>query len=210
MHINNDTIALSHTKIHYLHAGQNTKGPQKQIMVMLHGFPENSWSWEYYLKYFSDDFHVYAPDLPGYNYSDGLGDAANYTLENLISCLLEFIKSINQGRKVVLVAHDWGGAIAWPLTAFHGELVSNLIIINAAHPSTFTREMANNKQQQQRSDYITDLISHEGYNIVTADDFRNLKRLYGGWFSQLSVIQQKHFLAQWSDKASMQNAFAYY
>ena len=86
MHIIKNTIALSHTKMHYLHAGKNTQEPQKPVMVMLHGFPENSWSWEYYLLHLSDDFHVYAPDLPGYNYSDGLGDADNYTLENLIAC----------------------------------------------------------------------------------------------------------------------------
>jgi len=210
MHIQQNSIALSNTTITYLHAGEEISVVNKPIMIMLHGFPENSWSWEYYLHHFSDTYHVYAPDLPGYNFSIGLGAAKNYTIENLITCVAEFIESVNKGQKVVLVAHDWGGAIAWPLAAFHAPLIAKLIIMNAAHPSTFTREMASNTLQQQRSDYITDLISEEGYALVTADNFYRLKKLYGGWFTKLSALQQVHYLAQWDDRLSMQHSFAYY
>ncbi|MFT5281798.1 MAG: pimeloyl-ACP methyl ester carboxylesterase [Yoonia sp.] len=210
MQIKQSTLALSQTNIHYLHAGEDAKIPQKPIMIMLHGFPENSWSWEHYLHTFSHSYHVYAPDLPGYNHSVGLGKDDNYTLVNLIACLVEFIESVSKKQKVVLVAHDWGGVIAWPLVAFNAKLISTFIIMNAAHPSTFTREMASNTLQQKRSDYITDLISDEGYDKVSANNYKMLKRLYGGWFDKLSALQQKHYLAQWSDKSSMQNSFAYY
>ena len=216
MSIQQGEVKLSCTTVSYLHAGDDgsdahkTTKPDKPIMIMLHGFPENSWSWQHYLHTFSDKYHVYAPDLPGYNLSVGFETDEQYSLDNLIACLVEFIEHVAHHKKVILVAHDWGGAIAWPLVAFHARLIEKFIVMNAAHPSTFTREMATNTVQQQRSDYITDLVSQEGYNIVSANEFSMLKKLYGGWFNKLSSEQQTHYVRQWSSKDSMQHTFAYY
>ncbi len=209
MTICQSTISLSKTSIQYLHA--NTfHSSNKPILIFLHGFPENSWSYEAYILSMSDSFRAIAPDLPGYNGSLGFEKDSDYHLQNLISCLAEFVKQIANGEPVYLVAHDWGGAIAWPFTAFYENLVKKLVILNAAHPSTFTREMLNNPRQQKQSDYITDLISENGYEIVTENNFYRLKKLYGGWFDKLSNNQQGRFIQQWSDRSSLQNAFAYY
>lgn len=210
MEIKHGKAQLSNTEMSYLHCGVSEPNEHKPVMILLHGFPENSWSWEYYLNALGEQYSVYAPDLPGYNASIGLGGTEQYTLENLIATLVEFIECVNGGQKIVLVAHDWGGVIAWPLAAFHANLIEKFIVMNAAHPSTFTREMASNTRQQKRSDYITDLISEDAYNIVTANDYYRLRRLYGGWFEKLSEQQQKMFIQQWSSETSMQNTFAYY
>ena len=44
----------------------------------------------------------------------------------------------------VLVAHDWGGALAWGLAIARPALLSHLVIVNAPHPYTFWRELAGN------------------------------------------------------------------
>ena len=38
-------------------------------------------------------------------------------------------------RSIVLVAHDWGGALAWRLAAQRPELIKQLLIINSPHPA---------------------------------------------------------------------------
>ncbi len=207
--IQQESVTLSTTTIQYLH-NYSDDNQAKPFMLMLHGFPENSWSYSYYLSSLYTEYRVIAPDLPGYNLSPGFSTVSDYNIENLMVCLDEFIEAICQDNKVYLVGHDWGGAIAWPFAAFYQHRIHKLVILNSAHPSAFTREMAQNEKQQKRSDYITDLISDGAYDWVKADDFYRLKRLYGGLFETFDVEYRKQLLAQWQHKTSMDNAFAYY
>nr|WP_136249626.1 alpha/beta hydrolase [Ningiella ruwaisensis] len=205
---------LNSTRLNYLCMQQGIAQKSKPLLILLHGFPENAWTWERYLLSLCDDYEVIALDLPGYNFSSGFMRDEQYNLHTLVETLAEatdaLVEQYAPGTKAHLVAHDWGGVIAWPLAAFYGTKFACLTILNAAHPSTFTREMANNPKQQASSDYIADLISDHAFDVVSQDDFRMLKRLYGGWYSKLSEEQQSHFEAQWADKHSMQQAFNYY
>lgn len=209
-----NTIKLSNTTIQYLSFENKTLAeaskPIKALMIMLHGFPENSWAWQLYLERLSDVYQVIAPDLPGYNASEGFSKTDEYNIPNLVETLAEFIKLMSKGRKVHLVAHDWGGVIAWPMVAFHQDLFAKLTILNAAHPTGFTREMSNNPKQQANSDYITDLVGEHAFAITSANEHKMLKRLYGGYFKKLKVKQQHAYIQQWSNQASMEQAFAYY
>lgn len=207
--IETNTLELSTTSIQYLSMAQQQL-TQKPIIVLLHGFPENAWTWERYLEALSDEFQVIAPDLPGYNGSIGYAASDQYNIPNLLESMAEFVKAISQGRPVHLIAHDWGGVIAWPLVAFHRSLFVKLSIINAAHPTGFTREMATNLKQQANSDYISDLVSDNAFAITSANDHQMLKRLYGGFYKHLSIKQQKAFEWQWSNQHSMEQTFAYY
>ena len=95
-------------------------------------------------------------------------------LPNLIKFMAKFIKTVSPTEKVHLVAHDWGGAIAWPLTAFNPQLIDKLVIINAAHPSTFTREMIINPVQRDKSAYIHDLISKDAEILLSQKNYQYL------------------------------------
>ncbi len=203
-------VRLETTSLKYLSVETASPKRDAKVLVFLHGFPENSWSWERYLYHYSDHYQVFAPDLPGYNGSEGFKGYEGYSLSNLIETMVHFIRLVSPNKKVVLVAHDWGGAIAWPLVAFHENLIEKFIVMNAAHPSTFTREMINNPKQQALSNYISDLVSDNGYELVSENNFNRLVRLFGGYFDKLSNTQQRAYLEQWEDRQSMLNAFAYY
>ncbi|AZG75164.1 alpha/beta hydrolase [Shewanella livingstonensis] len=167
-------IVVDNVNIHYVESAKKTTQKPMQTLIFLHGFPEYWGSWKQQLNYFSDSYRVIAPDLPGYNQSDKPSEAGFYAVPNLIAFMAKFIAAISPTQPVILVAHDWGGAIAWPLAAFHPQLISKLIILNAAHPSTFTREMINNPIQRQKSAYIHQLISPCGESLVEKDDFNYL------------------------------------
>ena len=197
---------LSSTQIRYLRCGE----ADKPVLMFLHGFPENSWSWEIYLETLSGDYQVIAPDLPGYNLSKGFKSESEYHLNNLIATFSEFIEKLNFNSKIHLIAHDWGGVIAWPLTAFNADKIKTLTILNAAHPSAFTREMLSNPKQQSSSDYIADLISDNAFEITSKNDFAMLKALYAKGFQHLSERFKAALVRQWGDSNSMQQAFNYY
>jgi pimeloyl-ACP methyl ester carboxylesterase len=207
--ITSSKIQLSSTDIQYLSKQEQSSGA-KPVMILLHGFPENSWSWEHYIEVLSAEFKVFAPDLPGFNGSKGFPLSSDYTITNLVEVMAEFIRTVGKGEPVHLVAHDWGGVIAWPLVAFYEGLIDKLSILNAAHPAPFTREMAINPKQQANSDYISDLISEQAFVKTSDNDHYMLRRMYGGWFKKLSKRQQASLITQWSDQNTMEQTFAYY
>ena len=52
-----------------------------------------------------------------------------------------------------LVAHDWGGVVAWVFAAQHPEMLDKLVIVNAPHPTIFGR-LLTNPDQQKASQYM--------------------------------------------------------
>lgn len=193
--------------LHYVEAGD-----AGQTMIFLHGFPEYWASWEQQIAFFSERYRVIAFDLPGYNLSGKPTSDAFYQVPNLISFLSKGIKLVSSNEPVILVAHDWGGAIAWPLAAFHSELIHRLVILNAAHPSTFTREMINNPVQRQKSAYIHQLIAQDAHATVSSESFLFLRQML---FDDLrrnpfSTYRKKQYLEAWAQPGAIEGMLKYY
>lgn len=64
-----------------------------------------------------------------------------------------FIEALGH-KRIHLVAHDWGGCIAYALAFRHAALLKTLTIINAPHPLIFARELEGNPIQQKANQYI--------------------------------------------------------
>jgi pimeloyl-ACP methyl ester carboxylesterase len=130
-------------------------GPRDgQLIVLLHGFPENWGTWRRSIKPLVDaGFRVVAPDQRGYNLSDKPGGVHSYRVDALASDVRELIRSFER-EKAIVVGHDWGGGVAWRLAMDHPEVVEKLIVINAPHPAAFRRELRENPAQQQKSWYM--------------------------------------------------------
>ncbi|GGQ30065.1 alpha/beta fold hydrolase [Shewanella litoralis] len=174
MALTHQYINVDGVNIHYVESSPYTSQQPIETLVFLHGFPEYWGTWHKQLAFFGRNYRVIAPDLPGYHLSDKPVDPEFYAVPNLISFMAKFIAAISPNHPVTLIAHDWGGAIAWPLAAFNAALLNRLVILNAAHPSTFTREMINNSNQRSKSAYIHELIGPEAENLLTQDDYRYL------------------------------------
>ena len=209
--------SVNNVNIHYVESlpqsiSHSDKKDAEKTMVFLHGFPEYWGTWHDQLNYFSQNYRVVAPDLPGYNLSDKPTESSFYTIPNLISFFAEFIKIISPKQAVYLVAHDWGGAIAWPLAAFHPQLISKLIILNAAHPSTFTREMVNNPAQRQKSAYIHDLIKSSSEPLLKQNNYHylNEKMMISSQADVFTGEVKAKYRQVWSQKGAINGMLQYY
>ena len=78
------------------------------------------------------------------------------------------------GQLACLVAHDWGGAVAWNLAAGQPQLMKKLAIVNSPHPGTFLRELQHSPAQQAASAYMNFLIRPDAEKLLAEDDFRRL------------------------------------
>lgn len=127
-------------------------------ILLLHGFPENS---KAMIESFKDlaekNWRLIAPDQRGYNLSDKPKGVKNYSLESLTRDIEELILAMEL-KQVTLVAHDWGGIVAWYLTNRRPDLVKKLVVINCPHYEVFKRNLLVNPLQILKSFYISFLL----------------------------------------------------
>jgi len=134
-------------QLHYARAGV---GP---LMLFLHGFPEFWYGWRRQLPEFGRDHLALAPDQRGYNLSDKPAGKEAYRIDRMVADVAALAGRFATGP-MVLVGHDWGGAVAWAFAIKHPELVERLIILNAPHPVLMQRRLASDPEQAAASQYM--------------------------------------------------------
>lgn len=151
----------------------------RPVMLFLHGFPEAAFVWDEMLAFFSDPAHggylCVAPNLRGYAGSSAPSDVAAYRAKHLVQDLVALKELLSPQQPLAcLVAHDWGGAVAWNMANQHPELMRQLAIINSPHPGTFLRELQSSPEQQAASAYMNFLIRPDAEVLLAEDDYRRL------------------------------------
>lgn len=122
-------------RLHLVEAGDG------KPVLLLHGFPEFWFSWRYQIvDLAAAGFRAVAPDLRGYNKSEKPHGVAAYDIVKLVGDVLALIDHLGVDR-IRVVAHDWGGIVAWYLAMWHPDKVERLAILNAPHPATYRRDL---------------------------------------------------------------------
>ena len=149
----------------------------RPLLMFLHGFPEAAFVWDELLEHFArpenGDWRCVAPNLRGYERSSAPTEVSAYRARHLVQDIAALI-AIEGGRLECLVAHDWGGAVAWNLANQLPQLTRRLAIVNSPHPGTFLRELRTNPRQQQASAYMNFLIRPDAEQKLAEDDYRRL------------------------------------
>ena len=155
-------------------------GPEDApVLLFLHGFPEGAFVWDEMLAHFSSHYRCVAPNLRGYECSSAPFDVESYRARHVVADIAALIEQLG-GRVEALVAHDWGGALAWNLAAQQPKKLKRLVIVNSPHPATFVRELQRNPAQQAASAYMTMLARPDAESLLEANDFAFLWRLLLG------------------------------
>lgn len=163
------------TRLHYASAGE----PGKPLLLFLHGFPEFWYAWRAQLAEFGGDFHAVAPDLRGFNLSSMPADVAAYKARHIMEDLRLFAAHLGYA-KFDLVAHDWGGAIAWNFAIALPELLGKLIIINSPHPYIFMQALVHDPAQQKSSEYMNWLRAEGAETALARDEFARMEGFFKG------------------------------
>ena len=133
-----------------LHCAVDGDGP---LVVFLHGFPESWYSWRHQLAALAPHFRVVAPDLRGYGESDKPGGVAAYDSKELVADVAGLVAAFG-ARDATIVAHDWGGGIAWQFAMDRPELTNRLVVMNCPHLAIFQQHLRGNPRQLMKSWYM--------------------------------------------------------
>jgi epoxide hydrolase 4 len=155
------------------------------VMVFLHGFPEGAFVWDGLLEHFAaKGYRCIAPNLRGFEKSSAPSDASQYRAKFLVQDIAALIAIESPGQPLAcLVAHDWGGAVAWNMANQLPQLMQRLCIINSPHPGTFLRELRDSPTQQAASAYMNFLIRPDAEKLLAQDDYRRLWEFFTNMFA---------------------------
>ena len=151
------------------------------LMLFVHGFPEFWYAWKNQLEEFGHDHRAVAFDLRGHNLSDKPEGVAAYRSKPLLEDLrqlIEQLRACDEDKSCILVAHDWGGAIAWTFAAAFPQYVRKLVIINAPHTVPFARALASDSAQQAASHYMLLLRNAKAERVLEADNYERLLKMF--------------------------------
>jgi len=122
-------------------------------MLFLHGWPQFWYAWRYQLRHFQQDYRVVAMDMRGFGDSDKPAGISNYFIQKLADDVVEVADSLG-AEQFTLVAHDWGGMVAWTVAALHPARLSSLVCCNIPHPVPFMEARRGSWEQALKSWYI--------------------------------------------------------
>jgi pimeloyl-ACP methyl ester carboxylesterase len=153
----------------------------RPVLLFLHGFPEAAFVWDFMLEFFARSenggYRCVAPNLRGFEKSSAPAEVSAYRAKHLvqdIAALIVIETQAQKGQLAALVAHDWGGAVAWNLANQLPHLLKQLVIINSPHPGTFLRELKTNPAQQAASAYMNFLIRPDAEKLLAQNDYHRL------------------------------------
>ena len=183
----------------------------RPVLMFLHGFPEAAFVWDDLLLHFARPEHggyrCVAPNLRGYADSSSPADVEAYRVKHLVRDIAALI--VAEGAPLAcLVAHDWGGALAWSLASQRPELARRLAIVNSPHPGTFLRELKGNAEQQAASAYMNFLVRPDAEALLAADGYRRLFAFFdtpgrsGGAPAWLTEPLRERYRAVWGTQGT--------
>ncbi len=120
-------VEVNGLRFHYREWGDTRS---RHALLMLHGYASTSEIWSDVAADLAREFRVIAIDQRGYGQSDRAEDM-DYTRASQLEDLEAIVDAIGL-RSVTLVGHSMGGALALCYAAEHPEVVSALVIVEAA------------------------------------------------------------------------------
>ena len=160
------------------------EGPQTgPPVVLLHGFPQTSASWQAAGRLLAaEGMRTIALDQRGYSPGARPGQVSEYHVDRLVEDVVGLLDALHLPT-AHLVGHDWGAIVAWHAAVAHPERFRTLTAVSVPHLRVFYGVLADpgpaGEDQRQRSAYVQ-LFRMEGKaeDVLLANSARALHDLF--------------------------------
>jgi pimeloyl-ACP methyl ester carboxylesterase len=114
-------------RMHVALAGAQDAPP----LLLVHGWPQNWWSWRHVIPALAERFRVIAPDLRGFGWSEAPSDG--YDKQQLAGDLLALLDALELER-VTWIGHDWGAFSGFLAALSAPERIEQMLALCIPHP----------------------------------------------------------------------------
>lgn len=119
-------IQVQGTKVFYREAGD----PKNPTILLLHGFPTSSFMYRNLIPILATKYHVIAPDLPGFGFTESPGRADfDYTFQHLADVMVGFTDALGL-KKYAIQIFDYGAPVGLRLALARPQSVTAIITQN--------------------------------------------------------------------------------
>jgi pimeloyl-ACP methyl ester carboxylesterase len=121
------TVKVDGLNIFYREAGPR----DAPVILFLHGLPSSSRMFEPLYTRLADEYHLVAPDYPGFGHSDWPDPKQySYAFDNIATTMTHFIELLGL-KKYTLYMQDYGGPVGFRMVLAHPERIESLIVQDA-------------------------------------------------------------------------------
>lgn len=180
------------------------------LALILHGFPDNAWSFCGLLKEVADaGYHGVAVFMRGYA-PTSLAEDRDYSRLALGRDVIALIEHFGADRAHV-VGHDWGATAAYAAAAMRPDRLQSIIAAGVPHPRRLL--LRPSRAQWRSSRYIWRFqFRRSAERLVARDDFVWLQDLVRSWAKDWMPDEDywERIKAAFSDRIRLQAALRYY
>jgi pimeloyl-ACP methyl ester carboxylesterase len=120
------SVNVGDVRVFYREAGSK----DAPTLLLLHGFPTSSHMFRNLIPLLADRFHVVAPDLPGFGFTEAPDRTRfAYTFDNLAKVIEGFTDAVGLARYAIYV-FDYGAPVGFRLALAHPDQVTAIISQN--------------------------------------------------------------------------------
>ncbi|MDR7077776.1 2-hydroxymuconate-semialdehyde hydrolase [Neobacillus niacini] len=119
-------IDVKGVKTHYHEDGQG------EVILLIHGSGPgvSAWAnWRLVFPILSQHFHLYAPDVVGFGYTDR-PERIKYSIDVWADQMIDFVETIGE-TKISIIGNSFGGAIALNIAKKRPDLIKRLILMGS-------------------------------------------------------------------------------
>ena len=162
------TVTVDDVEIFYREAGD----PNRPTILLLHGFPTSSHMFRDLIPALADQYHLVAPDYPGYGFSSMPSvDEFDYSFDNIARIIEKFTDALGLDR-YSLYLMDYGAPIGFRIATRRPERIDTLIVQNG---NAYLEGIDNNFWEPIRAYWKDRSAIDQGLNN---DWWKNVKAAY--------------------------------
>jgi len=188
--IYNRTISVDGIDLFYREAGDK-KNPS---LLLLHGFPTSSIAFRNLMIVMSDQYHLVAPDYPGFGFSEfPVPDGFEYTFRGISALINKFTETIDL-HQFYIYLHDYGAPIGLQLCINHPEKISGIIVQSGnAHREGMGQEW------DESIDYWYNPTTEKKEKLIEFLSAEGIKNQYFGGLPEeiLSRVSPELWMVDW-------------
>ena len=192
-------------QLHYVIGGKGEGDP----IVLLHGWPQTWYEWRHIIpQLIANNYTIIAPDMRG------LGDSekpqTGYDKKTVAEDIYQLVKKLGY-NKIYLVAHDWGGAVAYSYAAAHSQDVNKMVILDIFLPG-FGYEEAGNFSPNGIWHLSFHAVRDLPEKLIEGKEDTYLNWFYDWTYNQSAITLEarEEYIKQYSKPGAMRAGFEYY
>ncbi|MCB1002551.1 MAG: alpha/beta hydrolase [Acidimicrobiales bacterium] len=184
--IERSTVTVDDPTVGPLTFDVRAAGPAEAVadgrgVILLHGFPETSASWEPIMAGLAaEGYRAVAVDQRGYSAGARPGEVGDYAVTHLVDDVYGVADALGMER-FHIVGHDWGSVVAWSVAGRDPERVESLTALSVGHPLAFAAARADPAgDQARRSQYMTFFRQPDSQDTILANDAAMYRGIFAG------------------------------